>query len=149
MVGIVPVSAVVADHYVLGVLQPGEHGSTFGGNALGCAVGLAVVRLLATGHYQQRAAALGLQLRERLDSMIGRGVVAVRSRGLWAGVDIDPRLGTGRELCEALAQRRVLVKDTHGSTIRLAPPLVISEAELDHGLDQLELVLGDLSQHVP
>jgi ornithine--oxo-acid transaminase len=143
--GLVPVSAVVADHDVLGVLQPGQHGSTFGGNALACAVGLAVVRLLETGHYQQRAATLGLQLRERLDRMIGRGVVGVRSRGLWAGVDIDPRLGTGRDVCEALADRRVLAKDTHGSTIRLAPPLVITEAQLDHGLDQLELVLRDLS----
>jgi len=143
--GIVPVSAVVADHEVLGVLQPGQHGSTFGGNALACALGLAVVKLLETGEYQKRADRLGKQLRERLDHMIGRGVVAVRSRGLWAGVDIDPRLGTGRDVCEALARRYVLAKDTHGSTIRIAPPLVISESQLDHGLDQLELALSDLS----
>jgi ornithine--oxo-acid transaminase len=143
--GIVPVSAVVADHDVLGVLQPGQHGSTFGGNPLGCAVGLAVVRLLETGEYQERAARHGRQLRARLDDMIGRGVVSVRSRGLWAGVDVDPRLGTGRDVCEALARRHLLAKDTHGSTIRLAPPLVISEAQLDHGLDQLELALRDLS----
>jgi ornithine--oxo-acid transaminase len=143
--GIVPVSAVVADHEVLGVLQPGQHGSTFGGNALACAVGLAVVRLLETGECQERAARLGERLRERLDRMLGRGVVSVRSRGLWAGVDVDPRLGTGRDVCEALARRHVLAKDTHGSTIRIAPPLVISESQLDHGLDQLELVLADLS----
>ena len=143
--GIVPVSAVVADHEVLGVLQPGQHGSTFGGNPLACAVGLAVVRLLETGEYQERAAKLGVQLRERLNRMIGHGVVSVRSRGLWAGVDVDPRLGNGRDVCEALARRHVLAKDTHGSTIRIAPPLVISESQLDHGLDQLELVLGDLS----
>src|SRR5215216_2125917 len=143
--GIVPLSAVVADHDVLGVLKPGQHGSTFGGNPLACAVGLAVVRLLQTGEYQERAAKLGTQLRERLDRMIGRGVVSFRSRGLWAGVDIEPRLGTGRNVCEALARRHVLAKDTHGSTIRLAPPLVISEAQLDHGLDQLELVLRELS----
>jgi len=142
---LVPVSAVIADHDVLGVLQPGQHGSTFGGNALACAVGLAVVRLLETGHYQQRAATLGLQLQERLDNMIGRGVVGFRCRGLWAGVDIDPGLGSGRDVCEALAARRILAKDTHGSTIRLAPPLVITEAQLDHGLDQLELVLSDLN----
>jgi ornithine--oxo-acid transaminase len=143
--GIVPVSAVVADHDVLGVLQPGQHGSTFGGNALACAVGLAVIRLLETGDYQERAARLGLSMRERLDNMIGRGVIGVRSRGLWAGVDIDPRLGTGRDVCQALARRHVLAKDTHGSTIRLAPPLVITEAQLDHGLDQLELALQDLA----
>ena len=143
--GIVPVSAVVADHDVLGVLQPGQHGSTFGGNPLACALGLAVVRLLATGEYQERATQLGRQLRDRLDRMIGHGVIAVRSRGLWAGVDVDPRLGTGRDVCEALARRHVLAKDTHGSTMRLAPPLVISEDQLDHGLDQLELALADLS----
>ncbi|HWJ53597.1 MAG TPA: aminotransferase class III-fold pyridoxal phosphate-dependent enzyme, partial [Propionibacteriaceae bacterium] len=138
------VSAVLADADVLGVLQPGTHGSTFGGNPLACAVGRAVVDLLATGEYQRRAASLGLRMRERLDAMLGRGVLAVRSRGLWAGVDIDPALGTGRQLCEALAQRRVLAKDTHGSTIRLAPPIVITEAQLDHGLDQLELALAAL-----
>ena len=143
--GIVPVSAVVADHDVLGVLQPGQHGSTFGGNPLACALGLAVVRLLETGEYQQRAAKLGVQLRQRLDRMIGQGVVSFRSRGLWAGVDVDPRLGTGRDVCEALARRHVLAKDTHGSTIRIAPPLVITESQLDHGLDQLELALADLS----
>jgi ornithine--oxo-acid transaminase len=143
--GIVPVSAVVADHDVLGVLQPGQHGSTFGGNPLACALGLAVVRLLETGEYQQRAAKLGVQLRQRLDRMIGHGVVSFRSRGLWAGVDVDPRLGTGRDVCEALARRLVLAKDTHGSTIRIAPPLVITESQLDHGLDQLELALADLS----
>jgi ornithine--oxo-acid transaminase len=143
--GIVPVSAVVADADVLGVLQPGTHGSTFGGNPLACAVGRAVVDLLATGEYQRRAASLGLRMRERLDALLGRGVVGVRSRGLWAGVDIDPALGTGRQLCEALAEHRVLAKDTHGSTIRLAPPIVITEAQLDHGLDQLELALISLS----
>jgi ornithine--oxo-acid transaminase len=83
-------------------------------------------------------------MRERLDALLGRGVVGVRSRGLWAGVDIDPALGTGRQLCEALAERGVLAKDTHGSTIRLAPPIVITEAQLDHGLDQLELALISL-----
>jgi ornithine--oxo-acid transaminase len=76
--------------------------------------------------------------------MIGRGVISVRSRGLWAGVDVDPRLGTGRDVCQALARRHVLAKDTHGSTIRIAPPLVISESQLNHGLDQLELALSDL-----
>ncbi|MCW2811377.1 MAG: rocD [Friedmanniella sp.] len=142
--GIVPVSAVVADADILGVLRPGQHGSTFGGNPLACAVGHAVVELLATGEYQERATRLGARMRERLDAMLGHGVVAVRSRGLWAGVDIDPAIGTGREVSEALARRRVLVKDTHGSTIRLAPPIVITPAQLDHGMDQLEQVLAEL-----
>ena len=141
--GIVPVSAVVADRDVLGVLQPGQHGSTFGGNPLACAVGLAVVRMLATGEHQARAAELGTTLRERLEALVGHGVLAVRVRGLWAGIDIDPAVGTGREVCEALMARGVLAKDTHGSTIRLAPPLVISAEDLTWGLDQLaEVVRG-------
>jgi ornithine--oxo-acid transaminase len=142
--GIVPVSAVVANREILGVLHPGEHGSTFGGNPLAAAVGRAVVDLLNTGEYQRRALTLGARMRDRLDRLVGEGVLAVRSRGLWAGVDIDPSLATGREVCERLARRGVLVKDTHGSTIRLAPPLVITEAELDHGLDQLDRVIAHL-----
>ena len=143
--GIVPVSAVVADSDVLGVLSAGQHGSTFGGNPLGSAVGHAVVKLLETGAYQERATALGAQLRARLDALVGEGVVSVRSRGLWAGVDIDPGLATGREVCERLAAHGVLVKDTHGSTIRLAPPIVITEDELHHGVDQLARVLQGLA----
>jgi ornithine--oxo-acid transaminase len=142
--GIVPVSAVVADADVLGVLQPGQHGSTFGGNPLACAVGRAVVDLLATGEYQDRAARLGERMRERLAALVGHGLVQVRVRGLWAGVDIAPALGSGRQVCEALARRRVLAKDTHGSTLRLAPPLVITEEQLDAGLDQLAAVLAGL-----
>ncbi|WP_305790302.1 ornithine--oxo-acid transaminase [Symbioplanes lichenis] len=139
--GIVPVSAVAADRSVLGVLKPGEHGSTFGGNPLACAVGAEVVRLLATGEFQERSARLGARLHEGLSGLIGRGVHAVRGRGLWAGVDIDPALMTGREAVERLAHRGVLAKDTHGSTIRLAPPLVVTEEEIDHAVEQLRAIL--------
>jgi ornithine--oxo-acid transaminase len=141
--GIVPVSAVVANRDVLGVLKPGEHGSTFGGNPLACAVGTEVVRLLATGEFQRRSAELGARLQDGLAALVGRGVLAVRGRGLWAGVDIDPALMTGRQACERLAGRGVLVKDTHGSTIRLAPPLVVTEAELDHAVAQLAAILAE------
>jgi len=140
--GIVPVSAVAADRAVLGVLKPGEHGSTFGGNPLACAVGVEVVRLLATGEFQRRSAELGERLHAGLTALIGKGVVAVRGRGLWAGVDIDPALMTGRQACERLAERGVLAKDTHGSTIRLAPPLVVTEEELDHAVAQLAAILS-------
>ncbi|HEX6195724.1 MAG TPA: ornithine--oxo-acid transaminase [Jiangellaceae bacterium] len=135
--GIVPVSAVLASREVLGVLHPGQHGSTFGGNPLAAAVGGAVVDLLATGEYQEHARELSPVLEEGLRSLIGKGVVGVRVRGLWAGVDIDPALGTGRDVCAALAERGVLVKDTHGSTIRLAPPLVIERPDLDWAVSQL------------
>ncbi|MET7294678.1 ornithine--oxo-acid transaminase [Streptomyces griseoloalbus] len=139
--GIVPVSAVVARREVLEVLHPGEHGSTFGGNPLAAAVGTAVVELLETGEFQRRAAELGGILREGLESLVGEGVVGFRSRGLWAGVDVDPALGTGREISEHLMREGVLVKDTHGSTIRLAPPLTISAEELQGALRTLEKVL--------
>ena len=142
--GIVPVSAVVGDRDVLGVLEPGQHGSTFGGNPLAAAIGLEVVRMLAGGEPQERARLLGAQLHDRLASLVGHGVVAVRGAGLWAGVDIDPAIGTGREVCEALMQRGVLAKDTHGSTIRLAPPIVVEPADLDWAIDQLEAVLAEL-----
>jgi ornithine--oxo-acid transaminase len=141
--GIVPVSAVAANREVLGVLRPGEHGSTFGGNPLACAVGVEVVKLLATGEFQERSEKLGAHLHDGLNALIGTGVVAVRGRGLWAGVDIDPALMTGREACERLAGRGVLIKDTHGSTIRLAPPLVVTEQELDHAVAQLKAVLDE------
>ncbi|MEU2897306.1 ornithine--oxo-acid transaminase [Streptomyces sp. NPDC006967] len=140
--GIVPVSAVVARREVLEVLHPGEHGSTFGGNPLAAAVGTAVVELLETGEFQRRAAELGEVLREGLRTLTGRGVVGFRSRGLWAGVDVDPAIGTGREVSERLMREGVLVKDTHGSTIRLAPPLTITAEELRGALGTLEKVLA-------
>ncbi|HEY8451665.1 MAG: ornithine--oxo-acid transaminase [Micromonosporaceae bacterium] len=139
--GIVPVSAMVADADVLGVLRPGEHGSTFGGNPLACAVGTAVVELLRTGEFQERSRRLGERLHARLNELVGRGVVAVRGRGLWAGVDIDPARMSGREACERLMERGVLAKETHGSTIRLAPPLVIEPEDLDWAVDQLAAIL--------
>ncbi|MFG2330419.1 ornithine--oxo-acid transaminase [Streptomyces sp. NPDC048604] len=142
--GVVPVSAVVADRDVLGVFRPGEHGSTFGGNPLACAVALEVIAMLRSGEYQQRAAELGEHLHAELNLLVGGGAVeAVRGRGLWAGVDIAPARGTGREISEKLMERGVLVKDTHGSTIRIAPPLVISKEDLDWGLEQLRAVLSD------
>jgi ornithine--oxo-acid transaminase len=151
--GVVPVSAVVANSDVLGVLRPGEHGSTFGGNPLACAVGLAVVDLLRTGEFQERARELGEVLHDGLRSLVGRGVTAVRGRGLWAGVDIDPALMSGREACERLmaasrslssanAGAGVLAKDTHGATIRLAPPLTVTEEDVRFAVARLAEVLA-------
>ncbi|MEO6880574.1 MAG: ornithine--oxo-acid transaminase [Mycobacteriaceae bacterium] len=137
--GIVPVSAVVGRADVLGVLRPGEHGSTFGGNPLACAVGRAVVGLLRTGEFQARSTELGAHLHARLDELVGRGVREVRGRGLWAGVDLDG-VG-GRAASEALMARGVLCKETHGTTLRMAPPLVITRTELDTAVDALADVL--------
>ncbi|MEU2513812.1 ornithine--oxo-acid transaminase [Streptomyces syringium] len=142
--GVVPVSAVAASREILGVYRPGEHGSTFGGNPLACAVALEVVAILKSGEFQQRATELGEHLHHELGLLAGTGAVeAVRGRGLWAGVDIAPSHGTGRQISERLMDRGVLVKDTHGSTIRIAPPLMISKEDLDWGLDQLRAVLEE------
>ena len=142
--GVLPVSAIAADAGIMDVLRPGEHGSTFGGNPLACAVGRSVIRLLQTGEFQERSAELGEVLRTELERLVGHGVVEVRCRGAWAGIDIDPELGTGREVCEALLARGVLAKDTHGSTIRLAPPLVITADEIIWAVAQLRDVLSEL-----
>lgn len=135
--GIVPVSAVVGRSDVLGVLKPGQHGSTFGGYPVACAVGRAVVKLLATGEFQQRSTELGHHLHERLHELSGLGVAEVRGRGLWAGVDIDPTAKTGREVSMALRDQGVLCKETHERTLRIAPPLVITREEIDHAIDAL------------
>lgn len=142
--GIVPVSAVVGRRDVLGVLRPGEHGSTFGGNPLAAAVGSAVCALLATGEYQARARELGAHLDARLRAL--PGLTAVRGVGLWSGVDVDPRIGTGRDVCVALARRGVLAKETHGVTVRLSPPLVVTHDEVDVLVDTFGAVLADLSR---
>ena len=135
--GLYPVSAIAADSDVLGVITPGSHGSTFGGNPLAAAIGREVIAMLQTGEFQERARVLGARLEEGLRGLVGDGVVGVRVRGLWAGVDVDPSLLSGRQLCEGLLERGVLAKDTHGSTIRLAPPLVSTE-------DDVELLLRAL-----
>ncbi|MEU4831108.1 ornithine--oxo-acid transaminase [Streptosporangium sp. NPDC023615] len=144
--GVVPVSAITANEDVLGVIGPGQHGSTFGGNPLACAVASTVVEMLATGEYQARARELGAVMHEELGALVGHGVVAVRGRGLWAGVDIDPTLASGREVSEALMAHGVLAKDTHGSTVRLAPPLVISEDDLRWAVGRLGAVLEELAR---
>ncbi|MGZ8812587.1 MAG: ornithine--oxo-acid transaminase [Mycobacterium sp.] len=146
--GVVPLSAVVADRDVLGVLHPGEHGSTFGGNPLAAAIGATVVAMLERGEFQSRSAELGGHLHARLRALIGSGVVTVRGMGLWAGVDIDPALGSGKQITLKLAERGVLVKDTHGSTLRFAPPLVISAEEIDWAIDQFADVLADSGSHL-
>lgn len=129
--GLYPVSAVAANADVLGVITPGTHGSTFGGNPLAAAIGSEVCAMLFEGEFQVRAEKLGAYLREGLASMIGHGFDAVRTRGLWAGIDIDPALATGRQVTESLLERGVLAKEAHGQTVRLAPPLVATEEDLD------------------
>ncbi len=141
--GIATASAVVGRNEVIGLMQVGQHGSTFGGNALACAVGHAVIQLLLTGEYQARAERLGIHLRARLDKLVGHGVTAVRSRGLWAGIDLDPNRLTGIEATQRLLEFGVIAKYTRGQTLRFSPPLVITEEEIDFAVDQLGKVLKE------
>jgi len=104
--------------------------------------------MLKRGEFQSRSTELGEHLHARLRALIGSGVVAVRGMGLWAGVDIEPALGSGKQISRKLAERGVLVKDTHGSTLRFAPPLVITAEEIDWAIGQLADVLADTGSHL-
>jgi ornithine--oxo-acid transaminase len=139
--GIMPLSAVVADREVLGVFRPGEHGSTFGGNPLACAIGIEVIDLLRAGEMQRNSAELGAWLLQELRAARIPTVTEVRGRGLWIGIDLAPGAGTARAACERLMTRGILAKDTHESTIRLAPPLVIERGDLEWALERLLDVL--------
>ena len=144
--GIVALSAVAADAEILGVFTPGSHGSTFGGNPLACAIGLKAIEILETGELQERSAKLGEHLLRSLRDADLTTVSEVRGRGLWAGIDVVPEAGTARRLCERLMDRGILAKDTHEQTIRLAPPLVISEDDLDHAIEVVIDVLREAGQ---
>ncbi len=139
--GIMPISAVVANEDVLGVFKPGDHGSTFGGNPLACAVARQVVGLLKTGKVQKHAAELGAYAIDKLRGAELKTVKEIRGRGLWIGIELKREAGVARPYCERLMQEGLLCKDTHEQTIRLAPPLVISKSELDWALERLIKVL--------
>ena len=138
--GIMPISAVVADQEILGVFKPGQHGSTFGGNPLACAIGREVIAMLNTGEFQERSRTLGAHLHERLGALPSEQVREVRGRGLWAGIELN---GKARPISEKLMDRGVLAKETHETTLRLAPPLVIEKDDLDAALDHLEAVITE------
>lgn len=140
--GIMPISAVVANDDVLGVFKPGDHGSTFGGNPLACAVARKVIDILKTGEFQKRSAELGGYVMDTLRNANLKTVKEVRGRGLWVGIELLPEAGLARTYCERLMAEGLLCKDTHEQTIRLAPPLVIDKGEVDWALERLLRVLG-------
>ena len=139
--GIMPISAVVSSREVLGVFKPGEHGSTFGGNPLACAVARKAIEILRTDKYQRNARELGRYLFERLRALKTSKVKELRGRGLWAGIELHAEAGKARPYCERLVQEGVLCKDTHAQTMRLAPPLCITKDELDWALERVQKVL--------
>ena len=143
--GLLPVSAFLARREVMQVFRPGDHGSTFGGNPLAAAVALEALDLLVDENLAQRAAELGEHLLARLNAISSPLIRAVRGIGLFAGVELDPRFASAREVCERLAARGLLTKDTHETVVRFAPPLIIERSEIDWAVEQLEAVLAEMA----
>ncbi|PCD67443.1 ornithine--oxo-acid transaminase [Rhizobium phaseoli] len=140
--GFYPVSAVLSNSEVLGVLKPGQHGSTFGGNPLACAVARTALKVLTEEGMIENAAAMGDYFLEGLKSMRSNIVRDVRGRGLMMAVELEPEAGGARQYCHALKERGLLAKDTHDHTIRLAPPLIISREQVDWAVSQIEKTIG-------
>jgi ornithine--oxo-acid transaminase len=137
--GFYPVSAVLSSREVLGVFRPGDHGSTFGGNPLACAVARAALKVIVEEKLAERSAELGAYALARLKKMRSPELVEVRGQGLWLAIELTV---PARPLCEALQERGVLCKETHDTVIRIAPPLMISREDLDWGLEQIEAVIA-------
>ncbi|HET9552260.1 MAG TPA: ornithine--oxo-acid transaminase [Anaeromyxobacteraceae bacterium] len=143
--GLLPVSAFCAGAEVMDVFVPGSHGSTFGGNALAAAVGLEALKVLDEEKLVERSAHLGAHMLDRLRAMRSPAVKTVRGRGLWVGLELDPARADAHDVCLRLAEAGVLTKETHETVIRLAPPLVVAEADLDWALDRVQGVLDALA----
>lgn len=143
--GVLPVSAFVARREVMDVFTPGSHGSTFGGNPLAAAVGLEALRVIHDEGLVERSRILGAHMHQRLRAIKSPVLTAVRGRGLWAGAEIDQNYASARDVCYRLMAKGVLSKDTHGTVVRLAPPLVISRADLNFALDLFEETLNEIA----
>jgi len=142
--GLLPVSAFLAREDVMAQFGPGSHGSTFGGNPLGAAVGLEALNVLEDEELTARSATLGAKLKRAMENMGSPLIIDVRGKGLWIGVEIDPGLCEARTVCERLMARGILSKETHDTVVRLAPPLVIKEADLDWAIDEFRAVIAEL-----
>ncbi|MBB4218050.1 ornithine--oxo-acid transaminase [Rhizobium sp. BK212] len=140
--GFYPVSAVLSNSEVLGVLKPGQHGSTFGGNPLACAVARTALKVLTEEGMIENAAVMGDYFLDGLRSIRSNIVRDVRGRGLMMAIELEPEAGGARQYCHALKERGLLAKDTHDHTIRLAPPLVITREQVDWAVSQIEKTIG-------
>jgi ornithine--oxo-acid transaminase len=144
--GVLPVSAFLANREVMAVFTPGSHGSTFGGNPLAAAVGRETLRVLHEEELVERSRVLGAHMLARLRAIRSPALREVRGSGLWAGAEIDPDVAPARVACERLAAKGVLSKETHGTVVRFAPPLVIARMDLDWALDRFEEVMHELER---
>ncbi len=139
--GVYPVSAVVSSRAIMGLYQPGEHGSTFGGNPLAAAVGLAAIEVFKEEKLSERSAELGAYFKEKLMAIKSPYVKCIRGKGLFIGVVLEENAGGARRFCEALQKAGMLCKETHENVIRFAPPLIITKEELDWALERIVPVL--------
>jgi len=139
--GVYPISAVLSSREILGVFRPGDHGSTFGGNPLACAVAREALRVIVEERLVEKSAELGRYFLNKVRDIPSPHVREARGRGLFIGIELKPEAGGARRFCEALKSRGMLCKETHEHVIRLAPPLVISQEEIDWACDQLKAVL--------
>ena len=144
--GILPVSMFLARRDVMSVFTPGDHGSTFGGNPLAAAVGLEALNILIEDELPQKSAAMGDYLMGRLRAFDTPLIKNIRGRGLFIGIEVDSALCSAREICELLMQRGLLSKETHETVVRLAPPLIIGQEEIDWAIDQIAEVLGEIDK---
>jgi ornithine--oxo-acid transaminase len=142
--GFYPVSAILADRSIMGLFQPGDHGSTFGGNPLGAAVAHEALKVLVDEKLVENSASQGKRLMERLRRLESPYIKEVRGRGLLIGVEVTREAGGARRFCEALAERGVLCKETHGTVIRFAPPLVVTSEQIDWLAGQVEAVFAQI-----
>jgi ornithine--oxo-acid transaminase len=144
--GILPVSLFLARRDVMSVFTPGDHGSTFGGNPLAAAVGLEALNILIEDELPQKSAAMGDYLMGRLRAFNTPLIKNIRGRGLFIGIEVDPALCSAREICESLMQRGLLSKETHETVVRLAPPLIVGQEEIDWAIDQIAEVLEEIDK---
>ena len=144
--GILPVSMFLARRDVMAVFTPGDHGSTFGGNPLAAAVGLEALNILVEDNLPARSASMGKYMLDKLQNIDSPLIKDIRGVGLFVGVEIDPALGTAREVCERLMQHGILSKETHDTVVRLAPPLTIGRSEIDWALERISEVLREMDK---
>ncbi|MGD8435862.1 MAG: aminotransferase class III-fold pyridoxal phosphate-dependent enzyme, partial [Syntrophobacterales bacterium] len=141
--GFYPISAVLSNSEVLGVFMPGDHGSTFGGNPLACAVARTALKVLIEEGMIENAAAMGDYLQSQLRKIKSDFIKEVRGRGLMIGVELHAEAGGARRFCEQLMKKGVLCKETHEHIIRFAPPLVITREQIDWAMERIEPVLSE------
>ena len=144
--GIMPVSMFLARREVMNVFSPGDHGSTFGGNPLAAAIGLEALNIIEEENLVAASAELGRHLTHELRKLQSPLIREVRGRGLFVGIDIDPALGSAREICETLMARGLLSKETHETVVRLAPPLIITREQIDWAVSQIGDVLTEMDR---